>query len=130
MMKDYSQEEWYIKNSKKLIQEYGDIPPPWIFAPTTHPYSICWRMGGGETHVMILWEWMKHQNFTTSNRIDYIKKYPPPPRWLEWAVDFIWDLKIDENDDRDYPSYFKKLEEIGITGTADFEKDFNDDRWD
>ncbi len=53
-MGKYSEQKWYIESSQKLIEEYGDVPPPWIYSPDSHPYSMEWRMGGGEDHIMVL----------------------------------------------------------------------------
>ncbi len=130
-MGEYSDREWYIKGVKTLTSQYGDVPPPWVMYPTTHPYSICWRMGGGETHIMILWEWLAQQNWQEQERIAYLKKYMPPPRWLQWAADFLWGLKPWETEEQfDYSSYFKKLETLGFEGVSSFEEDFNNEKWD
>ncbi|MFA8300678.1 MAG: hypothetical protein ACEPOV_10985 [Hyphomicrobiales bacterium] len=116
----YANEDWYIEFSSKLIDEYGGIPPPWIYEPSSHPCSMGWRMGGGETHLDILREWLDQKNLDFNERLEYIRKYPCPPRWYEWVIDFLWDI----NDD-DYLPFFKKLEELGFKNVSDFEKDFN-----
>lgn len=128
-MGQYSDKEWYLKLSKEYIEQYGDVPPPWVYAPTYHPYSMGWRMGGGETHSMVMSEWLEQQDFSEEQRIAYMKKYPAPPRWLTWVADFIWDLDPIDPEDFDYEPYFTKLEQLGFKGTSDFEKDFNSDEW-
>lgn len=129
-MGKYSQKDWYLRISKENIEKYGDVPPPWIYGPTMSPYSIGWRMGGGETHIMVLGEWLEQQNYTQEQRIAYVRKYPPPPRWMEWVARFIWHYKDDNWDDIDYDECFTKLKEFGFEGVDDFEKDLDDDRWD
>jgi len=129
-MGKYADREWYKTHSKRLINQYGDVPPPWIYEPRAHPSSICWRMGGGESHVMILWEWMDQQNKNKEERIAYLKKYPPPPMWMKWAAQFIWNLGDESwKLDFDYQPYFIQLKELDFEGVDDFEKDFNDDKW-
>ncbi len=124
-MGDYANSEWYLEASKAFIEKYGDIPPPWVYAPDLHPYSIGWRMGGGESHIMVLSEWLDHQKMDFNQRLQYLKKYPAPPRWYEWIVDFLWDIYISEMEPSEKAEHFKKLEELGFENTADFEKDMN-----
>ena len=47
-MGEYGEAEWYKKRLAELIDQYGDVPPPWVYAENSHPYSIRWRMGDGE----------------------------------------------------------------------------------
>jgi len=123
----YKEEEWYIKSSTKLINKYGDIPPPWIYAPTFHPYSIGWRMGGGETHIMILNEWLDQKNLSLEDRIAYLKKYPAPARWYSWIIHFLWEVDSYNFEASDYIPYFEKLEKMGFDNTRDFYADLNRD---
>ncbi|MEN7549556.1 hypothetical protein AAG747_16655 [Rapidithrix thailandica] len=128
-MGKYENTEWYLKESKAYIDQYGEVPPPWMYYPNAHPYSIGWRMGGGESFIMVLHEWLEQQKFTEEERIAYMRKYPPPPRWLEWAASFIWNLDTVDHPDLDFTPYFEKLEMLGFEGVSDFEKDFNNDQW-
>ncbi|KXX66906.1 hypothetical protein [Flammeovirga sp. SJP92] len=123
-MGKHANAEWYLESSKALIDQYGDVPPPWVYGPNYHPYSIGWRMGGGESHLMILWEWLSQQNFSFDDRLKYLQKYPNPPRWLQWIVEFLWDIDTMDFEDEDYAPYFKKLEELGFENVENFEKDF------
>lgn len=113
---------------EKYTLEYGEVPPPWIYAPNTHPYSIGWRMGGGETFVMVFGEWFDTNFSNESDRITYFKRYPPPPRWMAWMADSIWDLEPWE-EPFDYAPYFQKLVELGFDGVQDYEKDLEDEKW-
>ena len=47
-------EPWMQKAKDNLVSKYGTVPPPWVLY-NEHPYSICWRMGGGESHMMLWW---------------------------------------------------------------------------
>ena len=126
-MGKYKNSDWYLKASKELIEKYGDVPPPWIYAPTFHPYSIGWRMGGGETHIMILSEWLDQENLSFNARVEYLRKYPSPPRWYLWIIHFLWKVDAEEFDETDYIPYFEKLEKLGFNNTDQFTHDFNRD---
>jgi hypothetical protein len=121
----YKEADWYLKSSKELITKYGDIPPPWIYAPNFHPYSMGWRMGGGETHVMILGEWLNQVDLNFDERVAYLLKYPSPARWYQWIIHFLWEVDSYEFEEEDYLPYFQKLEQLGFKNTADFEKDLD-----
>ncbi len=125
-MGKYKDKPWYVKSSKELIEKYGDIPPPWIYAPSFHPYSMGWRMGGGESHIMILGEWLSQQNLDFEQRVAYLLKYPAPARWYQWIIHFLWkDVDSYEFEDDEYAPYFEKLEKLGFKNTADFFTDFD-----
>ncbi|MEJ1238002.1 hypothetical protein WBG78_07735 [Chryseolinea sp. T2] len=128
-MESYKHEDWFKKELQKYIDKYSLVPPPWVFDPESHPYSIRWRMGGGETFIMVLGGWAEDVLKTESVKIEYLKKYPPPPRWMAWAADFIWDLDPWETDDFDYTPYFEKLKSIGFKGTSEYLSDLDDEKW-
>ncbi|MGI4871567.1 MAG: hypothetical protein ACRYFX_10360 [Janthinobacterium lividum] len=106
----------YLAN---MLAEYGDVPPPMrqqMLYPTAHRYSICWRMGGGETHLMAWWPWWQQQGWDVAQRLAYFQKWPPPPMWLTWVADAVWDLDVDldENEEQAaYAPYFAELERRG-----------------
>lgn len=124
-MGKYKDEDWYLTSSKELIEEYGDVPPPWVYEPNSHPYSMCWRMGGGETHNMILNEWLDQKAFNFDDRLTFLQKHPAPARWYQWIIQFLWDVDSYEFEDADYIPYFQKLEKLGFNNTSDFTNDFN-----
>jgi len=115
---------------EEYIKKYGDIPPPWIYCPTCHPYSIGWRMGDGETHITILSEWLEEQKLSFEDKIMYLKKYPAPPRWYAWITDFLWEIDDTHFEIQDYQPYFEKLEKLGFDNLSSFEEDFNNAKWD
>lgn len=129
-MGKYAERDWYIKHSRILIEKYGDVPPPWVYEPRAHPSSICWRMGGGESHVMILGEWLNQQAKSEKERVEYLKKYPPPPAWMKWTARFIYDLGDDSwKKHFDFTPYFEQLKVSGFERVDDFEADYNSDKW-
>ena len=89
-------------------------------------------MGTGEAHVKVFSAWWDDANFSEAHRIDYFRKWSPPPRWLEWTIEAIWDLDtsdLDDPDEFDYSPYFAQLEALGFGTQAEFERDMNDPKW-
>jgi len=129
-MGKYANEDWYRKCLADYTARYGAVPPPWVYAPTSHPYSIRWRMGGGETLLMVFWEWWEQQNWCEDERAAYFKKWPPPPRWIPWMADQIWDLNPWEGEGEfDYSAYFERLDQFGFKGMEDVQRDLDDEQW-
>lgn len=123
--------DWKAQQIAKLIAEYGAVPPPWVVFPNTHPYDIGWRMGGGEAHIEVFGTWWDRQQdqWNEAQRIDYFRQWPPPPCWLKWTIDVIWEIEADDEDDFDYSDYFARLEAIGFGSQADYEQDLDDPKW-
>jgi hypothetical protein len=95
-----------------------------------HPYSICWRMGAGEEHIMAWGQWWHSQNFDEEQRIAYFRNWKPPARWLDWMIDAIWEIRPQESgDDFDYSPYFSRIEKLGFGSKEDYEKDLEDPKW-
>ncbi|BAU12106.1 hypothetical protein LEP3755_26350 [Leptolyngbya sp. NIES-3755] len=119
-------EDWIQEGIEKLKAEYDSVPPPWIVFPDEHPYSLCWRMGDGEMHLEIWSVWWEQQNYTEAERIDYFRGWMPPPRWLEWTIDAIWE---DDESDFDENAAFARIEALGFGTKAEFDRDFDDPKW-
>ena len=128
-MGKYANAEWYRRRLAGYVARYGAVPPPWVYAEDSHPYSMQWRMGDGETLVMVFWEWWDQQGWPVPERVEYFRKWPPPPRWIPWMADAIWDLRPWEGGEFDYGPYFGCLEQLGFLGVADVDRDLDDPRW-
>ncbi len=109
----------------RLVAEYGTVPPPWVMY-NEHPYSICWRMGGGESHIMVWWEWWPQQKFTDDQKIEYFRRWPPPPCWLDFLIAAIWDVDTSEEE---LTPYFKRTSELGFGDQHDYQRDLDDPKW-
>ncbi len=127
-MGQYSDQDWYKTELSKYLKEYGEVPPPWIFDPNIHPYSIGWRMGGGETFIMTFQEWFPTAIKSEKDRLDYFKKYNPPPRWFGFVARFVWDIPNWRSLGFSYEPYFEKLSEAGFVGVEDYQKDLDEDK--
>jgi hypothetical protein len=122
--------DWIEAEIAKTLDKYGDVPPLWIIFPDEHPYSICWRMGYGESYVQVWGKWWEERSFTQPERIAYFRKWTPPHMWLQWTIEAIWTLRAwENNDDFDYTPYFDRLAALGFGTKADYDRDLNAPKW-
>jgi hypothetical protein len=118
-------ESWMQNEIDNLVSEYGTVPPPWVLY-NEHPFSICWRMGGGESHIELWWMWWLQQKFSEDQKIDYFRKWPPPHCWLVYLLGAIWGIdKFDDNP----AMYFERASALGFGNQQDYERDLRDPRW-
>ncbi|WP_370678773.1 hypothetical protein [Comamonas sp. GB3 AK4-5] len=54
---------WMHEHIEQLTATHGSVPPPWAVF-NVHPYSIGWRMGAGESHLMLWSAWWPQQALT------------------------------------------------------------------
>lgn len=127
-MNEFETSEIYVKELKKNIDSFGDVPPPWYYSPNSHPNSIQWRMGAGETYMMVYSTWINNNLNNEEKLIEFFKKYPAPPRWLGFIANSIWKLEpMDEF--FDYSKCFIKLKEYGFEGTEKYKEDLSNEKW-
>jgi hypothetical protein len=110
-----------------LIAKHGTVPPPWAVAHE-HPSNMCWRMGGGESHMMLWSEWWPQQNLTEAQKIEYFRRWSPPHCWLAFVMEAIWDVD-DYEDDETLAPFFDRLEALGFGSRQDYVSDFHDSKW-
>lgn len=104
------------------------VIPPWIYSPDSHPYSMEWRMGGGEDHVMAFGTYAKEKLTTLDEKLAYFRKWPPPPRWMAWMANVLFDLE-EEEEPEDYSEYLNRIKELGFQGVDEYEQDLEDEKW-
>jgi|SRR5690606_31327125 len=126
---DYSKSEWYKRTKEIQTAEFGAVIPPWIFSQNSHPDGIEWRMGGGESQIMVFGIWWNEKKFSEKEAIDYFKRFTPPPRWLMWMADVIWGVDVWEPEEFVNSSFYDKLTELNFIGIQSFLSDYNDPRW-
>ncbi|WP_249384124.1 hypothetical protein [Chitinivorax sp. B] len=74
--------------------------------------------------------WWDAGALSEAARIAYFKQWPPPPCWLVWMIEAIWDLQPWESEDEfDYSPYFAQAEALGFGTQADYKADLDDPRW-
>jgi hypothetical protein len=112
---------------KRLTAEYGTVPPPWVVFDE-HPYSICWRMGGGESHQQLWWEWWQRQRLTEEQKVAYFRRWPPPHCWLAVLIEALWG--VDTFDEQaNLAPYFERTSALGFGSQEDHERDLEDPKW-
>ncbi len=68
------------------IAAHGTVRPPWMVLPDTHPMEIAWRMGEGETHLMLWHTWAEGR--AAEEIVAAIKaRGAVPADWAPWAAE-------------------------------------------
>jgi hypothetical protein len=123
----WAMEPWMQEKIDCLLAEHAAVPPPWVVY-NEHPYSICWRMGGGESHLIVWWEWWPRQGFSEVQKITYFHKWPPPYCWLAFLIEAIWGVDTFEERDN-LASYLERTNSLGFGSEQDYERDLDDPKW-
>ena len=124
--------DWKEKFISDTISNFGFMPAPWVYQTDCHPYSIGWRMGGGESYMMCIFDWLKSKNWSVEEKANFFKEQEVPPAWLLWVYEVLY--SVDENEyEKDeverINAYREKLEKLGFKNIDSFESDFNDEKW-
>src|SRR3954452_7308901 len=94
------------------LAQHGSVRPPWILFPGVHPFDIAWRMGAGETHVMLWGAW----DISRSERIAAIQKHGAVPAdWAWWAGDMVELIGGEDMYDIPFEDVCRQLDAVGIT---------------
>ncbi|KAJ2967094.1 hypothetical protein NQ176_g9834 [Zarea fungicola] len=125
-----SEPQWIEDEITKLVAQHGAVPPPYVAFPGTHPYELCWRMGAGESYMMVFSAWWKRKNdnegvkMSETERMEYCQKWPPEPVWITWVIELIWDVGEEQLDPGvcDYGQYFERTEAVGLGSGDDCKK--------
>jgi hypothetical protein len=128
-MGKYAKAEWYLRHVAEHTAKFGAVPPPWVVVPTSHPYSIRWRMGSGETLLMVFQEWWEQQNWPEAERVEYFRRWPPPPRWIPWMTRHLWDLAWEVPGAFSHDRYYERVKKLGFAGVEEIDRDLADEQW-
>ena len=81
-----------LMETRDILNEVGEfktlknpILPPWLAYPEIDKYSIGWRMGYGETHIMELSKYL--DSLSESEKKIYELTYPETGEWKGWYND-------------------------------------------
>jgi hypothetical protein len=123
-------EPWLRHRIAELTAQYGTVPPPWVVFDE-HPVSICWRMGGGESHMMLWREWWPEQPLSIEERIAYFRRWPPPHCWLPFLIQAVWGADVYEHEVEggNTSPFYAYTELLGFGSHDDHIQDFNDPEW-
>ncbi len=94
-------EAWLERYIADELAAHGAVRPPWAYA-NEHPFDICWRMGGGESHVMAFSAWWDRDERMLDERIAFIRRWSPPPFWFPWSAQLIWPELAPADDEDDH----------------------------
>ena len=78
---------------------HGVVRPPWARYPSLPAGCIGWRMGDGESWLVVWQAWLERQTWSRDERIAYLRRYPAPKTWDLAAVSVV-EPDLDEDDDR------------------------------
>ncbi len=125
--------QWITDAIAQSVREYGVVRPPYAVEIDTHPCEMRWRMGAGESAMMVWWQWWEDQQYDEGQALLFFQKWPPPPCWLGWTADTIWNLQDEkwwpDEEGTHYAPYFAKLQAAGLGTWAEYERDSNDPKW-
>jgi hypothetical protein len=80
------------------VAAHGSARPPWVFLPGVDPFEITWRMGAGESHLMLWSAWARDRE-----RDDVLavirKNMPIPADWAWWAAEVSGLVTLPEDED-------------------------------
>jgi hypothetical protein len=118
---------WMQEMIDRFLAEHGAVPPPWAVF-NEHPYRIAWRMGAGESHLMMWWAWWEQQAFIEQQKVDYFRRWPAPHCWLAFVIEALWGVDTYAEQDHLAP-YFERLVALGFGSQQDYERDLDDPKW-
>lgn len=79
---------------RELLEQGRATPlPPWQRYPDIPRYSIGWRMGGGESYLMVFWRW--YERLSRDEKLAYFRELAPiPVEWVDWVG-----MQLEEGED-------------------------------
>lgn len=97
------------------VAAHGCVRPPWAYAPGVHPYDLYWRMGAGETHVMLFSAWADGRA-AEELRAVLARFAPVPADWAWWAAEALGRFTAgDDGDEPPFDEVRRMLDEEGLT---------------
>jgi hypothetical protein len=104
-----------------VAEQGGELEPPWARFPWISRYSIGWRMGSGESY-MVLWsDFVDERIETTDEALEYLRRHPPAPRtWADWIAHWLGQLERDRSE-------AEELDEVAAQLTSDGDDDDGED---
>ncbi|MBX3273140.1 MAG: hypothetical protein KF729_22945 [Sandaracinaceae bacterium] len=74
---------------RALVDErrrHGRVRLPWVAFPGMHPFDLGWRMGAGETHLILLAHDAGDRSLE-ARRAEVIAAGPVPADWAFWVAE-------------------------------------------
>jgi hypothetical protein len=77
------------KMQSEIQEENIEVNPPWIQYPNNPPYWGGWRQGYSEGWFVYIW-WPFWTKLTKKERMEYLKKWPPPDEEWVFYMNELW----------------------------------------
>ena len=107
------------------LGEHGAMLPPWRKYPDMHPYSIGWRMGGGEWYLMIWSRWAAGRS--REEQVAYFRGYAPiPVEWADWVAGALGFDDDEDKEDEDPEPGVVRLSELGLVDLEAWRRAWNE----
>ena len=82
-----------------VAEQGGELEPPWSRFPWISRYSIGWRMGSGESYMMLWSDFVDERFETAEEALEYLRRHPPAPRtWADWIAHWLGQLERDRSE--------------------------------
>lgn len=94
---------------------HGHVRLPWVAFPDVHPFHIAWRMGAGESHLMLLAHDAQGRSME-ERRAGVIAAGAVPADWAFWVAE--WLELPGANEDPDLGPYALAFDEVRDALTA------------
>lgn len=80
--------EWLARALPEERRLHGRVRLPWEAFPDMHPFDIGWRMGSGESHLVLLLHDAQGRSLD-ERRAEVIAAGPVPAEWAFWVAEFL-----------------------------------------
>jgi hypothetical protein len=103
--------DWLQAAIDEELSNNNPLLPPWIRHPELERGSLGWRMGYGESYMMVWWKWI--EQFNQDELLEYFKQQIPIPLpWQDWVACYF---------EQDEDEVFIEEKWLAKQGLIDFE---------
>ena len=98
--------------------EVGDLAPPWAAYPEIERFSMGWRMGHGESWIVLWHLFLEDLATDRETRLAYLQRHTPIPySWAENAFGVLVPRTLEYGQvDRSEPASIAALHQLGLLG--------------
>ncbi len=104
------------------LNAHGKVRAPWVVLPGVHPFDIAWRMGQGESHLLVWGRWLAAYAPAEawSQALVALKQSAPVPAdWAHWTLEATGLSTEDDAYDHSFEDARKRLSEVGLEVTGE-----------
>jgi hypothetical protein len=97
-----SHDDYYHQHLAEHLDARGDLAPPWEEFPHYERYTICWRMGSGESWLGFVSVFLEQLSEDFDTRLAYLRRHAKAPyTWSNWAYGVLYPETSDEDEKED-----------------------------